>query len=103
MEGRVAREKGRKWIDTDRNVAIVASFRSPGYRSPGLQREVCSMGWESDSFRGESLSYIRLSVMAIRNFLPMEYFPILFDRYPFVVSFIDRNLIPISSSFGVDG
>lgn len=84
----------RKSIDTDGNVAIVASFRSPGYRPPGTKRGLLDgMGlWdhrESDSFRGESLSCIRLSVMAIPNFLPAEYFPtarpsrtdFLFPRY----------------------
>ena len=68
------KERGTEWgarksIDTDGNVAIVASFRSPGYRPPGTKRGLLDgMGlWdhrESDSFRGESLSCIRLSVMA---------------------------------------
>lgn len=101
MEGRVAREKGRwgarKSIDTDGNVA---SFRSPRYRSPGLQREVYSMGWALDSFRGESLSFrIRLSVMAIANFRIFSDSPPISDRSFSLLSFIDRasdkNLIPI--------
>lgn len=81
------KERGTEWgarksIDTDGNVAIVASFRSPGYRPPGTKRGLLDgMGFwdhrESDSFRGESLSCIRLSVMAIPNFLPAEYFPTL--------------------------
>lgn len=71
---------GRTEVDrhTDGNVAIVVSVLLDTVLS--VQREVYSMGWASnqnDSFRGESLSFIRLSVMAIPNFLPMEYFPIL--------------------------
>ena len=101
------KERGTEWgarksIDTDGNVAIVASFRSPGYRPPGTKRGLLDgMGlWdhrESDSFRGESLSCIRLSVMAIPNFLPAEYFPTprpISDRFSFPpLSFIDPTTI----------